>query len=88
MFLAAEGSSSIEVNSGALHRRVGGYPGNHRMPICCSVMRTVMKPGDEIIASPLKGDDADGASLTIRYVLPRRAGWLKALGNKLVKFIR
>ena len=67
-FFEAKGSS-VEVNSGKLHRRVGGYPGSdRRMPICCRVMRAAMEPGDEIIKSPPKGD---GASLTIRYVLPR-----------------
>jgi 5-methylcytosine-specific restriction protein A len=39
--------SAVEVISGELHRRVGGYPSNnHRMPICCHVMRTNMHPGD------------------------------------------
>lgn len=63
------GLASVDVNAGCLHRRVGGYPGpNHRMPACCSVMRAEMGKNDRIIAAPLKGN---GASLTIRYVLPR-----------------
>jgi len=64
-----QGLSSIEINSGALHRKVGGYPGNsHRMPSCCEVMRQYMKSGDVVIKAPPKGN---GASLTIKYKLPR-----------------
>ena len=59
----------LEVNSGDLHREVGGYPGkHHRMPACCQAMYKVMAAGDTIVASPPKGK---GASLTIRYRLPR-----------------
>lgn len=59
----------IDINSGELHRQVGGYPGqNHRMPNCCSVMIQYIKPGDEILEGPHSGQ---GASLTIRYYLPR-----------------
>lgn len=63
------GLPSVEVNSGELHRKVGGYPGNnHRMPMCCSVMRQFMNNNDSVIQSPPKGN---GASLTIRYAIPR-----------------
>lgn len=63
------GLQSIRVNSGDLHREVGGYPGrNHKMPLCCDEMRAAIRPGDRIIAQPPKGR---GASLTIEYVLPR-----------------
>lgn len=66
---AKRGAPHVEVNSGELHRKVGGYPGAaHRMPICCDVMNTQKKPGDEVISSPTRGK---GASLTIRYKLPR-----------------
>jgi hypothetical protein len=59
----------IDVEAGDLHRRVGGYPGpNHRMPVCCSVMRRNMGLGDVVIAEPPSGK---GASLRIRYKLPR-----------------
>lgn len=58
-----------DVHAGQLHRRVGGYPGpSHAMPVCCSVMRAAMRPGDLVTAQPPKGK---GASLTIRYRLPR-----------------
>jgi 5-methylcytosine-specific restriction protein A len=41
-----EGEPSIDVKSGDLHRRVGGYPAhNHRMPLCCQVMKRNMKGG-------------------------------------------
>ena len=65
------GSSFIDVTSGDLHREVGGYPGhNHRMPTCCDVMKRNMKSGDTIISQPEKGK---GATLVIRYLLPREA---------------
>jgi 5-methylcytosine-specific restriction protein A len=63
------GLHEVKVKSGDLHRRVGGYPSNnHRMPVCCQVMRAAMRPGDQILAAPPKGD---GATLLIRYRLPR-----------------
>lgn len=64
-----QGRSHVEVNAGELHRSLGGYPGQeHRMPACCSAMRSAMTPEDKIIYAP---DSGNGASLTIRYVLPR-----------------
>ncbi len=63
------GAAYIDINSGELHRKAGGYPGpGHRMPICCDVMYDAHSIGDEIIAQPPKGK---GAALTIRYKLPR-----------------
>ena len=62
-------ASHVEINSGELHRVVGGYPGpDHRMPTCCEVMRRAYRPGDETISEPNEGN---GATLTIRYKLPR-----------------
>jgi hypothetical protein len=59
----------VNINSGDLHRSVGGYPGrNHQMPSCCAAMESEMQDGDVIISRPPKGH---GASLTIRYKLPR-----------------
>jgi hypothetical protein len=47
----AQGLSHIDILSGDLHRRFGGYPGqDHRMPVCCDVMRKNMRPADEIPA--------------------------------------
>lgn len=65
-----EGKPHEDINAGELHRDVGGYPGpDHRMPVCCGVMRSEMKNGDRIIEEPPEGD---GASPTVRYELPRR----------------
>ena len=56
-----------DVRAGDLHKSVGGYPArNHRMPVCCSVMRKNMKGSDTILPNTLK---KDGASLRIRYNL-------------------
>lgn len=61
--------SFIGITAGALHRRVGGYPGDdHRMPVCCSVMRGAMAVADRIVDQPPKGD---GASLLVHYSIPR-----------------
>jgi hypothetical protein len=63
------GRSEIDINSGELHRAVGGYPSaDHRMPVCCGVMEFEMRAGDTIISAP---PSKRGASLTIRYKLPR-----------------
>jgi len=64
-----EAKPFIDVRSGDLHGSVGGYPGrNHRMPLCCGVMKRNMKPGDEIVQQPPSGQ---GATLIIRFRLPR-----------------
>ena len=66
------GFSYIAITAGALHRRVGGYPGTeHRMPICCAAMRGVMGPSDRIVEQPPSGN---GASLLIQFALPRPVG--------------
>ena len=64
-----QGKNFVDIKSGDLHRVVGGYPGyNHRMPICCNVMKKNMRYLDQILDEPPKGF---GASLVIRYKLPR-----------------
>lgn len=64
------GLSFVRIEAGELHRKLGGYPGtNHRMPVCCDVMRAMMQPRDRIVAGPRSGR---GARLTIEYCLPRR----------------
>jgi hypothetical protein len=66
-----DGQAFIDVNAAELHRRVGEYPGHgHRITVCCDVMRRSMDEdvGDKIIRRPRGGR---GATLTIRYVLPR-----------------
>ena len=61
--------SHVDVTAGNLHRDVGGYPGpHHQLPICCKVMKEAMRAGDLIVSAPANGT---GASLTIRYLLPR-----------------
>ena len=66
---ARAGQQYLDVRSGDLHRKVGGYPGtNHAMPVCCHVMRRTMRAGDEELQAPPKGL---GATVVIRYVLPR-----------------
>lgn len=66
-----QGKSTVEISAGELHRRVGDYPGaNHRIPVCCEVMRSQFCPDDLIVEEPPSGQ---GASLTIRYRLPRLA---------------
>jgi hypothetical protein len=65
-----EGFSAVEVRAGNLHKKLGSYPGtDHRMPVCCEVMRQAMKPTDKVVDSPAGGH---GAGLTIRYRLPRQ----------------
>ena len=62
-----EGAAFIDIVSGDIHRKLGGYPStNHRMPICCDAMYELMKPGDEIIEAPPKGK---GATVKVRYYL-------------------
>ena len=64
-----EGRTSIVINSGELHRRIGGYPSrNHRIPSCCAAMRSIMQEGDIILENTLRND---GASFSIEYKLPR-----------------
>lgn len=63
------GAQEVVINSGELHRSLGGYPGQgHQMPSCCDVMHEAARSTDEEISSPPSGR---GASLTIKYRLPR-----------------
>jgi len=57
---------TIDVNAGRLHRSVGRYPDphKHRMPVCCEVMRSRMKSGDQVLYAPPKGN---GSTFTVRY---------------------
>jgi hypothetical protein len=80
IFGEAEGENKdvIVVRAGDLHKTVGGYPGRtHRMPVCCSAMRSVMDSGDRIVQQPPQGN---GANLYIEYRLPRRSGGVKFSG--------
>jgi hypothetical protein len=65
-----QGNQTVDINSGELHRRVGDYPGaNHRMPVCCDVMLQSFIPEHDVILE--EPPSRQGASLTIRYVVPR-----------------
>lgn len=65
-----QGRETVDINSGELHRRVGDYPGrNHRMPMCCAVMREAMVPNYD--AAIEEAPSGQGATLVIRYVVPR-----------------
>jgi 5-methylcytosine-specific restriction protein A len=67
--LSESKGDSVVVTSRELHCLVGGYPSrNHRMPTCCRAMREAMQLGDRETEGPSKGN---GATLTIRYLLPR-----------------
>ena len=67
-----EETEYVDINSGKLHKYVGGYPSttNHRMPLCCDVMYQFQKDGDKIIEDGTQ--KGYGASITIRYKLPRQ----------------
>ncbi len=44
---------SIEITSGARHRRAGGNPGrDHRRPVGCQVMRPCMVDGEVVVHEP------------------------------------
>ena len=61
------GKSYVDVESGSLHRQVGGYPdSNHRMPVCCEVMRRMMRRGDSVLKEPSSEQDT---ALLIRYMV-------------------
>ena len=64
------GLPHVDVKSGDLHRRLGGYPGrSHQMPTCCSVMWSEQGQADQVISQPPSGK---GATLVIRYRIPRQ----------------
>ena len=65
------GRAFVDINAGELHARLGAYPSrDHRIPVCCRVMKRAMAvdAGDRILQQPTSGE---GATVTIRYVLPR-----------------
>jgi len=71
-------AQTIVVNSGELHRAVGGYPGpNERLQTCCEVMKEEVRSGDVIMGDL---DNCRGAALIIRYQLPRVEKFVAATG--------
>lgn len=52
----------VDLNSGIIHRKYGGYSGKrHHMLQCCQAMYNIMNNDDRII------NNSKGASFTIRY---------------------
>lgn len=54
-----------------VHREVAGPAAGDAgdlMPLCCGAMRAAMRDGDTVLCESPGGD---GATLTIRYLLPR-----------------
>ena len=68
----AAGCDHVDIRSGDLHAKLGGYPPkpgeNHRMRSCCNVMRAAMGSDDKVLCSP---PSCQGANLVIRYRIPR-----------------
>jgi hypothetical protein len=61
------GNPYVDVESGNLHTQVGGYENsNHKIPVCCEVMRRMMRAGDSVLKET---NGADEAILTIRYTV-------------------
>ena len=73
------GIRELTLSAGGIHQAVGGYPGDdHRMPVCCAVMKEEIHDeyGDEIL--PGGPQSGQGASFTVRYCFPRphTVAWL------------
>jgi len=64
-----QGRPQVEINAGELHRKIGSYPGDHRMPICCAIMRDEFRRGNATVV--FETESGDAPALTIRYSLPR-----------------
>jgi len=59
------GKPYVDVESGRLHTQVGEDRNLDRgIPVCCAVMRKMMRAGDSIVSEPPGGEDA---TLMIRY---------------------
>jgi hypothetical protein len=64
---AKGGRIDVTINSGELHRELGGRPGSMiGMPLCCDAMQAEMVCGDILVL-----DRTNGAGMTVRYRLPR-----------------
>jgi hypothetical protein len=59
------GKPYIDVEAGRLHKQVAGYPtSHHRLPVCCEVMKRMMRAGDLVLNEP---ESKEGRKLLIRY---------------------
>ena len=69
------GKSYVDVESGNLHKELGGDSNSHhRLPIFHEVMTKMMRPGDSILKEARHGD---GATMLVRYILNAKHGNLK-----------
>ena len=61
------GKSFIDVTSGHLYKQAGGQAiADPKVPVCCDVMRKMMRAGDSVLKEPARGQVT---TLTIRYML-------------------
>jgi hypothetical protein len=65
------GQPYVDVESGSLHKQVGGYSDpDHRLRVCCEVMRKLMRAGDSIVKESASDQ---GATLIVRYACSQPA---------------
>jgi hypothetical protein len=65
------GKPYVDVESGHLHKELGGDSNSHHgMPIFHEVMTKMMRRGDSILKEPRNGD---GATMLVRYILNAKA---------------
>jgi hypothetical protein len=56
-----------DVESGHLHKQAGGYSNsNERMPVCCEVMKRMMRRGDSVVKELTTRRNT---TLVVRYML-------------------
>ena len=74
-----KGQRFLDITAGELHATVGGFPGcQHRMPMCCRVIRMQASEGwGDLIVK--ESTIRKGATLRIRYRLPRPQEKLETL---------
>jgi hypothetical protein len=59
------GKPYIDVDAGRLHKQVAGYLNSrHRLPVCCEVMKRMMRAGDLVLK---ESESKQGRKLLIRY---------------------
>ncbi len=61
------GKPFVDVTSGHLYKQAGGEAvADPKLPVCCDVMRKMMRAGDSVLKEPARGQ---ATTLTIRYML-------------------
>src|ERR1700761_2204663 len=74
-----KGQPFLDITAGELHTAVGGYPGDqNRMPMCCRMMRMLAIEGWGDLTVQ-ESTTRKGATLRIRYRLPRPQEQLETL---------